>query len=117
MGNCCIQCFQSEVNTRSTVAPGNYSLASGKLEDSGKQIFKMLFKLTSIIYFPCADTACHPSRSEESEDSSFIGSSTDPPFVNGSGLDNREAKGIEIRRPFYVLIPPLVGRGSSGSGK
>ena len=56
----------------------------------------------------------HPSRSEELEDSSLVISSE--PFVNGSALDSRDSKG-EMRRPFYVLIPPLVGRGSNSSGK
>ncbi|XP_057369115.1 DCN1-like protein 3 [Daphnia carinata] len=91
MGNCC-PCVKSETNTRSSVAPGNYSLSSSKLEDS---------------------ETYHPSRSEELEDSSLVISSE--VYVNGSGLENRDSKG-EMRRPFYVLIPPLVGRGSNSSG-
>lgn len=51
---------------------------------------------------------------EELEDSSFIIGSDH--FVNGSGLGVRDSKGIEIHRPFYVLIPPLAGRGNNTSG-
>jgi len=94
MGNCC-PCVKSESITRSSVAPGNYSLSTGKIEESDVH---------------------HHTRieCEESEDSSFIIGSDH--FVNGSGLDIRDTKGIEIRRPFYVLIPPLVGRGNNTSG-
>lgn len=38
MGNCC-PCVKTEANTRSSVAPGNYPLSPGKLEDSGWYIY------------------------------------------------------------------------------
>lgn len=60
----------------------------------------------------CVIDSFSPSRSEELEDSSFIISSE--AIVNGSGLESREAKG-EARKPFYVLIPPLVGRGGGSN--
>lgn len=94
MGNCC-PCVKSESITRSSVAPGNYSLSTGKTEES-------------------ADANHTRIECEELEDSSFIIGSDH--FVNGSGLDVRDSKGIEIHRPFYVLIPPLAGRGNNTSG-
>ena len=115
MGNCC-PCVKSESITRSSVAPGNYSLSTGKPEESGNTTFNCSVDFPVKYAWFFTDTNHHTRiESDEPEDSSFISDSNR--FVNGSGLDSRDAKGIEIHRPFYVLIPPLAGRGNNTSGK
>lgn len=49
MGNCC-PCVKSEANTRSSVAPGNYPLSPGKLEESGTNA---LFVCLVLVYHIC----------------------------------------------------------------
>ena len=66
-----------------------------------------------MLVYVYADSCNPPHSSDELEDSSLVISSD--AYVNGIGTDGRDSKG-ETRRPFYVLIPPLVGRGSNSSG-
>ena len=65
-------------------------------------------------FFP-SETGC-PTRLEGSEDLSFVVVGSEP-YLNEGGLSaDRELKPVEVRRPFYSLIPPLAGRGGSNSG-